>query len=108
MEVIEKNGEEALDQTVSVATATEEAVKAIEETREKVLKVQIVKDDAESITQVEIQRDSLKNDTEDSSQNAVTTKKWKGETKAMDVKVTDQTSYREELSPQLRYREYYL
>ena len=79
MEVIEKNGEEALDQTVSVATATEEAVKVIEETREKILKVQIVKDDAESITQVEIQRDSLKNDTEDSSQNAVTTKKWKGE-----------------------------
>ena len=46
---------------------------------EKVPKEQIVKDDAESISQVEIQRDSLKNDTEDSSQNAVTTKKWKGE-----------------------------
>ena len=54
-EVIEKNGEEAFDQ--SVAEATEEAVKVIEETGEKVLKEQIVKDDAECIAQVEIQRD---------------------------------------------------
>ena len=53
--------EEAFDQ--SVAVGTEEAFKVVEETGEKVLKEQIAKDDAESITQVEIQRDSLKNDT---------------------------------------------
>ena len=38
-----------------------------------------------------IYRDSLKNDTEDFSQNTVTTKKWKGKTKAMDVDVNEAT-----------------